>query len=363
MFDYSGAIHIHSTFSDGTGKVDEIAKFANETNLDFIILTDHNTLLAKDEGFEKWHKNTMVIVGYEVNDNMNKNHYLVMGLEELIGTYRVLHNGELGNNLKAFDYVKEIKRRGGVGFIAHPYEKRNQFPEHPAYPWTAWDSEDFDGIEIWNHMSEWVEGLTEKNKVQRFLHPLKTITAPDVKSVHKWDELNGKRKVVAIGSVDAHAHKQNVMGFYNIEVFPYKVLFKSIRTHVLLDKEIETGNSGKFKTYKKEIINALKEGSSFIVNHYYGNGKGFRFFAEYNGTSFKMGDEISFNKKKNKKIVFHAFVPKPVKIKFIKNGKCVDEFQGPNGVWDVDEPGNYRLECWIGDKAWIFSNQIRVIEK
>ena len=33
MYNYSGSIHIHSTFSDGTAKPDEIAKYANEVGL------------------------------------------------------------------------------------------------------------------------------------------------------------------------------------------------------------------------------------------------------------------------------------------------------------------------------------------
>lgn len=53
MFDYTGAIHMHSVFSDGTAKPDEIAGYANEVGLDYIILTDHNTLQAKQLGYDK----------------------------------------------------------------------------------------------------------------------------------------------------------------------------------------------------------------------------------------------------------------------------------------------------------------------
>ena len=31
MFEYVGAIHIHSIFSDGSGEVKDIAQFANES--------------------------------------------------------------------------------------------------------------------------------------------------------------------------------------------------------------------------------------------------------------------------------------------------------------------------------------------
>ena len=362
MFEYSGAIHIHSTYSDGTGTVEEIASYANETNLDFIVLTDHNNIKAKEDGYERWFGKTLVIVGCEINDLENKNHYLAFGMDELVGTCRELHNGEFGNELPVKEYVREIKKKGGVGFIAHPFEKRKHIPEHPAYPWYAWDSE-FDGIEIWNHMSEWTEGLTDTNKVQRFLHPLKSIVAPEEKAVKKWDELNEQRKVVAIGSVDAHAHKQNVLGFYEVEIFPYKILFKSIRTHVFVDTQLQPNIKSNFQFDKNQIIDALRKGCSFIVNSYHGDGKGFRFYAEYDGKMFNMGDEISFDKAKNKKITLKTYLPKESRIKLIRNGKCVDEHNGLNYLWDSDEAGNYRVECWMGEKAWIFSNHIRVIEK
>lgn len=47
-----------------------------------------------------------------------------------------------------------------------------------------------------------------------------------------------ERKVVAIGGIDAHAHKHNIMGF-EFEIFAYKILFKSIRTHILVDRELK----------------------------------------------------------------------------------------------------------------------------
>lgn len=351
---------MHSKFSDGTGTVKEIATCASDSNLDFAILTDHNTLKAKEKGFEKWYGNTMLIVGYEMNDIHNKNHYLVFGMDEVVGTYEKLSDGDLGNRLSAVEYVKEIKDKGGIGFLAHPHEVRKHLPGHPAYPWTAWESEDFTGIEIWNHMSEWAEGLNESNKLQRFLHPLKSIIAPAEITLKKWDELNSKRKVVAIGGIDAHAHKHNFMGFV-FEIFAYKILFKSIRTHVLVEREIKKNNSKAFEFDKKQIIDALGSGRCFIVNNYYGSGTGFRFFAEYEGNHYTMGDEIKFDKNKNKKIILRTFLPSEAKIKLVKKGKCLDESKGLDNIWDCDEKGSYRVEAWKHDKAWIFSNHIRVV--
>jgi len=362
MFEYSGSIHMHSKYSDGSGSVEDIIKAADDSGLDFIILTDHNTLKAKKKGYEKWHDNMMLIVGYELNDRKNHNHYLVIGLDEVVGTFEKLKDGDTGCRLDAKDYVKKIKDLGGYGFLAHPHEKRKHFKEHPPYPWTEWNTEDFTGIEIWNHMSEWAEGLNESNKLQRFIHPLKSITAPPEITLQTWDKLNLKRKVVAIGGIDAHAHKHSIMGF-EFEIFSYKILFKSIRTHVFLFEEPDKNNSASFEKDKKNIIEALSYGRSFIVNNYYGSGKGFRFTAEYDGNNYTMGDEIIFDKSKNKKIIFRTLLPAEAEIRLMQNGKCIDELKGLECIWDSDEPGAYRIEAWKNDKGWIFSNHIRVLEK
>jgi len=358
MYNYSGSIHIHSTFSDGTAKPDEIAKYANEVGLDYILLTDHNTLDARKFGYEKRYGNTLLITGYEINDSNNKNHYLTFGLDELVGTYKDIGDNEFGNVISASEYVKLINEKGGFGFIAHPFEKRNSFPQHPPYPWTDWNNDEFNGIEIWNHMSEWVEGLTENNQINRFLHPLKSIVAPDRAAVEKWDEINKHRKFPAIGSIDAHAHKISLIGFYNVEVFPYKVLFKSIRTNVQLDEKLDKDN---FAQSSAAILNAIKEGKSYIVNSYYGNGKGFRFFAEVGDDYYFMGDDIRTNHPS--RIVIKCFIPKEATVKLVKDGVYIDEIKAAGGIWNCKGYGNYRVECWLGDKAWIFSNNIRILRK
>lgn len=359
MYEYSGSMHMHSRFSDGSGTVEEIIKAANEVNLDFIILTDHNTMKAKDEGYEKWHDNTLLIVGYEVNDKKNRNHYVALGTDTVKGSFERLPDGDMGSVKTAAEYVRDIKEAGGFGFIAHPFEKRQNFPDHPPYPWTDWDCDEYDGIEIWNHMSEWTEGLTDDNKFQRFLHPLKSIVAPEETAVKLWDEKNKERKVVAIGSIDAHAFKQNVMGF-EFEIFPYKILFKSIRTHVFVDQELKRGDNDTLEESKTAILKALKEGRSFIANYYHGDAKGFRFIAEYDGKIYNMGDEIQYDKNCGKKITFKTYIPQKAKIKFLRDGKVLDELTDLNSIWDTDKEGSYRLEAWVDGKAWIFSNHIKV---
>ncbi len=347
MFEYVGAIHMHSIYSDGSGEVPQIARFADEVGLDYIILTDHNTLRALDEGYEKWYGNTLCLVGSELNDKENKNHYLAFGINKTYST-----------RISSKEYVRKVKEDGGIGFLAHPHEKRRHMKEHPPYPWVEWNTEDFDGIEIWNHMSEWMENLTEDNKYQAFLHPLRTITAPPEETLQIWDDLNLKRKVVGIGGIDAHAHKYNLLGFMEVEIFPYKVLFKSIRTHVLLNSELISGKSEEAVNQSKTLIyNALAGGKCFIANDYRADSKGFRFYAEADTQIYQMGDYIN----SADKVKLNVLLPvQEARIRLIRNGKKVSETNEKSAEFIINKKGAYRVEVYIHNKAWIFSNHIRI---
>jgi len=349
MHEYVGAIHIHTVFSDGSGEVPGIAGLANEVGLDFIILTDHNTLRGLTEGYEKFYGKTLCLVGCEINDKENKNHYLAFGIEKTFST-----------RLPAKEFVKSINASGGIGFIAHPHEQRSSIKEHPPYPWTEWECEDFTGIEIWNHMSEWMENLTEQNKYQAFMHPLKTIVGPSKVTLGKWDELNLERKVVGIGGIDAHAHRINLLGFFEVEVFPYKVLFKSIRTHVLTPEKINVKNDAVSVARGKELIyNSLREGHCFVSNYYHADATGFRFFAEEGKKIIQMGETAELNTN----IKLRVLLPgKPAVIKLIRNGKLYDSVEGVEAEFVIKETGVYRTEVYLNEKAWIFSNHIRVIK-
>ena len=53
--DLACVVHCHSTYSDGTGTVAEIAAAAARAGADAVLLTDHDTLAARRQGEERWH--------------------------------------------------------------------------------------------------------------------------------------------------------------------------------------------------------------------------------------------------------------------------------------------------------------------
>ncbi len=347
MHEYIGAVHIHSSYSDGTGEIPDIARAASEVGLDFLMLSDHNSLRAKKDGHEGWRDGVALLIGYEINDRDDRNHYLAFGLDK-----------EVGVRIPAREYVRRVREQGGIGFIAHPDEKRSSMPEHPPYPWTDWEAEDFTGIEIWNHMSEWMEGLTEENKFQRFIHPLRSITAPPAETLARWDALSRGRRVVGIGGTDAHAHKADVMGFFDVEVFPYKVMFKSVHTHVLLDAPLRKGDEAHFEEDKWRIYDALRSGRCFVANSYHADPRGFAFYATSATETWQQGDSVMFPGEG--KLALHTELPQPARMRLLRNGECVREKEGREMTQPVHAPGAWRVEAWLEDRGWIFSNHIRI---
>src|SRR5438045_2801184 len=103
-------VHLHSTFSDGTGTVGEIVAAGNRAGVDAILLTDHDTLEGRR--FEGWHGSVLLLVGEEVSPE-GGNHYLAFGIDEAID-----HRG-----LDSAEIVRAVADAGGFGFAAHPFSK------------------------------------------------------------------------------------------------------------------------------------------------------------------------------------------------------------------------------------------------
>jgi hypothetical protein len=345
IHEYVGVIHIHSTYSDGSRSIPDIASIAAEVDLDYLLITDHNTLQAKRDGLEGWYGGVLVGIGYEINDENDLNHYLAFGLDKEVENF---HNPS--------EYVRQVQDSGGFGFIAHPDERRSAIEKYPPYPWTLWESDYFNGIEIWNQMSEWMEGLTNLNKYWRVFNPRKAIVSPKEETLKKWDEVNKYRKVVGIGGIDAHGHIYKLWGLFRITIFRYKVLFKSIRTHVLTDKPLMESKDYKYDL--NMLYDNLLNCRSFISNYYCGDARGFRFFAQNRKKTAHIGDKIEFDKHTH----LHVNLPHTSITHLIRNGEKIVSQKGKDLVFEIDNPGIYRVEVYYLNRPWIFSNHIRITD-
>ncbi|HAP32761.1 MAG TPA: hypothetical protein DCQ14_06895, partial [Firmicutes bacterium] len=148
-FEYTGHLHIHSTFSDGEGSVSRIAAAAREAGLDFVGITDHNTLAAREAGLEGWHGGVLVLVGTEVN--ISKNHYIAFDVNTSIPP----------DDENPCNVIAAVREQGGFGYLAHPVEKSNPaFMGGRHFPWDCWEESGYSGLEIWNFGSLWRSAYT-----------------------------------------------------------------------------------------------------------------------------------------------------------------------------------------------------------
>jgi hypothetical protein len=338
FYELTGCIHNHSMYSyDSDVSMAKIISAAKKKGLSFITINDHRTFLAKNDKHVQNEKNLLVIVGAEINDFNNNNHLLVFNSDTVL------------KGLSAEEYAKTYQENGAVTFIAHPFEDRRT-TEYRKYIWTNVENTEFDGLEIWNAVSEWLGRLNpKKNGFFLVFFPYFFIKAPQKKALRYWDELaqKGIRKA-AIGSIDAHTIKYKWRGI-SLKFLTHAKLFKTIRTNVLIEKGKSIDKAG--------VLQALKQGNSYVVN--YRMGDPFQFYAGMSGKNGKdviFGEEITWEKG----LRFYYRLPKIAKVTLIHNGKKIGMKRDEKGFFPIPTKGIYRLEITRFGRGWIYTNHIYV---
>src|SRR4051812_6637017 len=147
--DLTCVVHVHSTHSDGTGTVAQIARAAARAEIDAVLLTDHDTLA----GEERWYDDVLVLVGEEVTPS-NRDHYLAFDVSEPVSP-----------RLQGPEICDAVRAQGGFGFAAHPWSKGNERFKRGGYPWG--DFSCLDGIELWSFLNDTGEKLQGFRDVAR----------------------------------------------------------------------------------------------------------------------------------------------------------------------------------------------------
>jgi len=343
--EYVGNLHVHSLHSDGGATTREIAEKAEKIGLDFICLNDHaymsDAFHAEEEGF---YGKVLVLVGLEMG--VRYHHYLAYDIKERMDQ----------RALSAQEIIDRVKKQGGFGFMAHPFEKGMPFVEKSmAYTWNDLMVTGYTGVCIWNFTSRW------KERVRTFFHGLfflafktRTLKGPSTKTLAFWDQACSRRRVVAVGGSDAHgtAFKWGVLKF---RPFSYDYLLNSICIHVFLKNKL----SRIPEQAGQEIYEAMKSGRLFIAHENLGRARGFRFdFASADGVDLYMGEEGLFRPGQ-----FVVESPEEGEIRLIRDGAPAGRCRGKEAVFQVTEKGVYRVEVYkpvfaFGLRPWIFSNPI-----
>jgi len=354
-----GCIHLHTIFSDGGCDYDTLVDAAKGAGLDYICVTDHMSLKGRYDGREGLHGGVLVLVGYEHEDDKKLNHYLAFGVSEI---------AEGQNDPQ--DYINRISRMGGTGFLAHPAENRDVIKSLPPYPWTRWDVTGFDGIEIWNQISDWMEHVGSLRNPLRLLlrlhFPNRFLRNVPKELLKKWDDMNCSRFVSAIGGVDAHSRKIS-FGPFNCVIFPIEEELRGIRTHLFVDEadwavnKDEDGGGVDTAGMNRALIDAMRDGRGFISNFSRGDARGCKIFLRDNSGAIRCpGRPADAQQPLSFPITINAELTKKAKIKLLRNGKVIKTTSSKTAAWQVTEPGVYRIEAYRGSGAWIYSNPFPV---
>ncbi len=339
-----GALHLHTRYSDGGISISELVSAAKSLNLDFIGVTDHMTLQGKHDGYEGFHGSCFVLVGYEHHDERKLNHYLAFGVNKV----------EISSK-KPQQYIDAIKNQGGIGFLAHPTEKRHYFKQYPPYPWVDWQVTGYDGIEIWNQMSDWVENLKTFLSYIRIFYPRRFLSTVPEKLLKKWDSINKVRFVSAVGGVDAHTIQIGPRWF-GLKIFPIRVELQGIRTHVFIPATPKSNQV----SFKYDLLNAMRNGHGFISNFRRGDARTTRIvYRDQKGRETLPGRHVNSPKIPG---VINIQLPESAHIKMLRNGIQIAAVEGNHGRFPIHRQGVYRIEVFKGRKAWIYSNPFPIGE-
>ena len=334
-----GALHMHTFFSDGTGSVQDLVRAAKEAGLGWIWVTDHDDMRAKPQ--EGFHDGVLVLVGYEITPA--KNHYLVGDVSELVS-----------RDLPPADFVRAVHEQGGIGIVAHPDERVvNEYTE--AYRWEDWDIRGFDGIELWNYMSDWIEHYTPARKYLHYFFPRLALSGPTPETLRWWDELQveGARPTGVFG-VDAHATRVKRLGREWV-VYPYRHTFERLTNYLQLDEPL----SEEFEVAERQVWGALRQGRVIMANRDRGDAAGATFVAHARGAQelVTCGEELALGSG----VTLEFTCPLPAELRLVRNGVSIAT-TGRNQKlrFDCSEAGHYRVEAWRGG-LWILTNHIHVV--
>lgn len=347
LHDLSCVVHVHSTWSDGTGTVPEIAEAAADAGADVVLLTDHDTIEARRRGEEGYHGSVLVLVGHEVSPR-DRNHMLAF---DTPGEIR--HEG-----LSPAQIAQAVRDAGGLGVAAHPFSQGSERFGRIRSLGTSMRWEDLDcldGLEVWSFLSDNGQQLASVRDVVRFVvRPERHVTHPPPRNLEEWDRLGARRRVVGLGGLDAHRFGKRIGGRV-LRLMGYARSFRQLRTHVLTAERL----TGGLDHDSRQVLDALAEGRCYIAAHALGSARGFRFGAAGGGLELPMGGEAPADAAAWE---LRATLPRPAAITLLRDGEPLARAAGTELLERAAGPGVYRVEARVeafgAERTWILSNPV-----
>jgi len=349
----SGAYHIHSVRSDGTGTVDEIAAAAARAGLGFIILTDHGDGTRVPDP-PSYRHGVLTIDAVEINTR--EGHVVALGLAApspypLAGL--------------STDVIADVHRMGGLAVLAHPDSPRTEL----SWRATGNNTSSADGVEWLNVDSEWRDESTMRliaGALHAAFRPAEAIASlfsrPE-RSLQRWDNTARTRPFFGLAALDAHAsiawREQEEPRTRSAIARPsYEQMFRTLVQTVVLDAAL-TGNA---TTDATRVVEAIGRGRSYSTVRGQAWPSLLEFTAEQAGVTYPMGSRLTVAAGP---VGFHVRIPSAAgaRVVLLRNGADHTRGQGSLVVPAELASGAYRVEVYLpgGVVPWLMSNPI-VIE-
>jgi hypothetical protein len=346
----TGAYHVHSSRSDGTGTPDEIAAAASRAGLSFVIITDHGDGTRTPDP-PRYHDGVLVIDAVEINTASG--HIVALGLSDaapypLAGT--------------AADVIEDIHRLGGWAVVAHPDSPKD------SLRWRGSAGAQFDGIEWLNADAEWRDETarrlitTAARAVFRGPESVALLFRSPARTFARWDQASRFRSapVFGLAALDAHANipwreDDEPRQHTALERPAYETMFRTLVQTVVLDAPL----SGDAPADARSLLRAITTGRSFSVTRAFAYPAALTFTAETGGRTLTMGESTP---EAGSPATFRGAVERApgARISVFRNGQPMGSGTGAVEVREEAAGGVYRVQAeWPGQSApWLVSNQI-----
>lgn len=343
--DLRGALHVHTcTYSDGAGTVPEVMDAAREAKVDFVLLTDHNTLGALRDGWDARYAAAppYLLIGDEIT---------VRGGAFLLAL-DLPPDFDLAPGAEPQAAVDAVRAAGGLPLVSLPFDMK--------HPWEAWDVRGCAGIEVLNLSTVAREhinllSLAVLLPLWRRRGPMAVLRAiaarPDA-ALRRWDTLLASGEPsIGLGSLDAHALMK--IGRRKHPIPSYADSFRAATTHVLIDPDAPDVPAA--------IAAALRAGRAYFAYDCLGDPTGLRFDA---------GDGATMGERTARGALLTASSEAGNLLRLIHRGRVVAASRDGRLTHRADQPGAYRIEAYrvrawcgplgVGARPWAFTNPIYV---
>ena len=354
LADRRGAVHAHSTYSDGAGDMDAVMAGAVEAGVDWLLMADHNTQQPRRDGWEgKYNSRPLLLIGTEVTVERGT---FLLALD-------MPPDWEPARDKAPQTMIDEINARGGLPLVSLPFDVK--------HPWQDWDATGYAGLEVMNFSTIARRHINIPSLVWLLtLHRLRGMgavlaaipTRPD-QALARWDGLTrGGAAQVGVGALDAHALLK--VGKRKYALPSYADSFRAAHTHAFVPPDL-TGDS-----LRRALYDSLRAGRCYFSYDILGDPTGATFTARTATAQATMGERIN---RAGGDITFAAHAPGDrTLLQLRRGGRVVASARNGNLEFTTSEAGTYRVEAYryafrvgpfyLGARPWIFTNPLYVDE-